>query len=175
MGLKLHPRKTNECHPNRGTNISIGNTSEQPLIFRGQPLVFWGVTVLPTCKMDGFPIGIPIFQRSIFRCYVCVREGKSSIHGWLEDEFPLVAWRQFSGANMLVSGRIIWKQNDRFMTNVHVIVSCQHLPRGSVWIQGMVYGHPLSSIQHPLEDPGVCEGCRFGPESSRQTPGFTII
>jgi len=31
----------------------------------------------------------------------------------------------------------------------------QHLPRGSVWIQGMVYGHPLSSIQHPLEDPGI--------------------
>ena len=31
----------------------------------------------------------------------------------------------------------------------------QHLPRGSVLIQGMVYGHPLSSIQDTLEDPGI--------------------
>ena len=47
---------------------------------------------------------------------------------------------------------------NKFLTaagrTVNKTTSCQHLPRGSVWIQGMVYGHPLSSIQHPSEDPG---------------------
>ena len=37
----------------------------------------------------------------------------------------------------------------------------QHLPRGAVWIQGMVYGHPFSSIQHPLEDPGMLTGLLY--------------
>ena len=49
------------------------------------------------------------------------------------------------------------KEKDEGTGNGHLESSntYQHLPRGSVWIQGMVYGHPLSSIQHPLEDPGI--------------------
>ena len=30
-----------------------------------------------------------------------------------------------------------------------------HLPKGAVWTLGDLYRHPLSSIQHPLEDPGM--------------------
>ena len=47
----------------------------------------------------------------------------------------------------------------KLQQNIKNQVIIQHLPRGAVWIQGMVYGHPLSSIQHPLEDPGMLTAC----------------
>ena len=53
-----------------------------------------------------------------------------------------------------------WKvSKEKMARNTHgsymYIYIYQHLPRGSVLIQGMVYGHPLSSIQDTLEDPGI--------------------
>ena len=38
----ITPRKTNECHPNRGTNILIGNTSEPTIDFQGTAVSFLG-------------------------------------------------------------------------------------------------------------------------------------
>ena len=93
---------------------------------------------------------------------ICLGAGNFHLHflqkssGCLALVFFVVRWKD--GLEKLEKfGTKIECERERFqvmISSVYFSMAYQHLPRGFVWIPGMVYGHPLSSIQHPLEDPG---------------------